>query len=105
MAQTIKDRRRIKISATVDADLLQAVDAFVDTHDGSNRSQVIDEALHLWQKRELDRAMEAQCLAPQSEQEREERAAWRHIQQAATQALFRTWNDTDPLPTERDSQR
>ncbi len=104
MVQSTKDRRRIKISATVDAELLQAVDTFIDTHSGSNRSRIIDEALHLWQKRELDRVMEAQFLAPQSQQEQEERAAWRHIQTAATQALLRSWNDADPMPVNRDSE-
>jgi len=95
MAQPLKAPRRIKISATVDAELLQAVDAFIVRHSGSNRSRVIDEALRLWQQRELDRAMEAQFLAPQSRQEQEERAAWRHIQTAATQAILRSWDAND----------
>jgi metal-responsive CopG/Arc/MetJ family transcriptional regulator len=41
-------RHRVKISATVDPELLDGVDAYIREHPGRDRSKVIDEALMLW---------------------------------------------------------
>lgn len=91
MGRLVAGRRRVKLSATVDAELLEAVDRFVGEHEGTTRSMVIDEALQLWAARERERAMEAQFLAPQSAQEAEDRAAWRRIRRsAAARRLFRS---------------
>jgi Arc/MetJ-type ribon-helix-helix transcriptional regulator len=57
-------RRRVKISATVDPELLDGVDAYIREHPGRDRSKVIDEALMLWLAQEQDRAMEAQFDDP-----------------------------------------
>lgn len=85
-----REGRRAKLSATVDAGLLDAVDRFVAEHADVTRSMVIDEALRLWAARERERAMEAQFLAPPSDREAEERAAWRRIRRAAAaDQLFR----------------
>jgi hypothetical protein len=89
MSRGTQERRRAKFSATVDAELLAAVDQYVQEHDDISRSMVIDEALRLWTARERERAIEEQLLAPQSPQEIEERAAWREIRRAAADRLFR----------------
>ena len=89
MAQQAARRHRVKISATIDAELLQAVDAFVKEHPGFNRSKVLDEALWLWHARQQEIAIEAQHTAPQDDREREEHAAWRRIQAATAQRIFR----------------
>ena len=57
-------RHRVKISATVDPELLDGVDAYIREHPGRDRSKVIDEALLLWLAQEQDRAMEAQFDDP-----------------------------------------
>lgn len=57
-------RRRVKISATLDPELLDGVDAYISAHPGVDRSSVIDEALRLWLAEEQDRAMEAQFDGP-----------------------------------------
>lgn len=44
--------QRVKITVTLDADLLQAVDAFVADHPGLDRSNVLDQALLLWNARQ-----------------------------------------------------
>ncbi|MBI4491274.1 MAG: hypothetical protein HY690_00570 [Chloroflexi bacterium] len=80
--------RRVKISATVDSELLHVVDDYVSQHQGLDRSKVIDEALALWYAREQERAMRAQFEAPQSPVEREERVAWRKLQAAAVERIF-----------------
>ena len=89
MAAKVSERHRVKISATVDPQLLRAVDAFVEEHSGFDRSKIIDEALRLWYAREQERAMEEQYAALPSPEEQEERAAWREVQAAAAEHLFR----------------
>ncbi len=84
-----REGRRVKLSVTLSAELLRAVDAFVKEHAGYNRSKVLDDALCLWYARQQEQAIEAQHRAPQDDREREEHAAWRRIQAAAAERIFR----------------
>jgi hypothetical protein len=88
MGQRALDRRRAKISVTVDRDLLHSVDAYIEQHSQADRSKIIDEALWLWYAREQTRAMEEQFKAEPSQEELEEREAWRRIQAAAAERIF-----------------
>ncbi|MBI3977558.1 MAG: hypothetical protein HY331_05160 [Chloroflexi bacterium] len=88
MAQHATERRRAKVSVTVDPDLLRAVDEFVQHHSGSDRSKVFDEALALWYAQRQTAAMEEQFAAPRSAEELQELAAWRRIQSAAAGRVF-----------------
>ena len=88
MADSAIDQRRVKISLTIDPVLLQAVDAFVAQHPTSNRSRVIDDALRLWQGRQLEQALEAQYAEPLTAEQEREMAAWRHIRRAAAQRIL-----------------
>lgn len=81
-------RRRPKISATINPQLLRAVDAFVDTHPEYDRSMVVDEALSLWYARQQEEAMEAQ-FAEGSGVDPEEWEAWRAIRDAAAAQRMR----------------
>jgi Arc/MetJ-type ribon-helix-helix transcriptional regulator len=76
-------RRRPKITATLDPDLLAAVDAHVAAHPELDRSAVIDQALRLWRAQELERAMQAQFEAPDGV-DPTERQAWDKVRRAAT---------------------
>jgi len=88
MPEEAPARYRVKISATVDPDLLAEVDRFVRESPRYSRSRVIDDALHLWRRNELDRQMAAQYEAPLSDAEQDEMADWRRIRRAAaTKAL------------------
>jgi Arc/MetJ-type ribon-helix-helix transcriptional regulator len=75
-------RRRPKITATLDPDLLASVDAYVAAHPDLDRSAVIDEALRLWRARELELAMEAQFASPDGV-DPNERQAWDQFRRAA----------------------
>ena len=88
MAASAIDQRRVKISLTIDPVLLQAIDAFVAEHPASNRSRVIEDALRLWQGRQLEQALEAQYAEPLTEEQEREMAAWRHIRRAAAQRIL-----------------
>jgi hypothetical protein len=81
-------RRRVKISATIDPDLLRVVDAYVAEHPDTGRSKVIDEALSLWHARQQEAAMRAQ-FEDESGVDPEEWEAWRALRDAATARRLR----------------
>lgn len=87
MKQHTTERQRVKVSVTVDPRLLAAVDAFVATHSGFDRSKVLDEALLLWYARQQEQAMEAQYAAPDAGVAAEQ-AEWREIRQTAAARRF-----------------
>jgi Arc/MetJ-type ribon-helix-helix transcriptional regulator len=72
---------RVKVSVTVDPTLLRAVDDFVESHQGTDRSKVIDQALGLWSATQQDAAMEVQFST--SDESQSEREAWRTVRRAA----------------------
>lgn len=82
----VAQRHRVKISATLDPELVAGVDAYVRKHPDTDRSKIIDEALWLWFAREQDRAMEEQYA--EDDRPEEEVAAWRAIQDAAARRIF-----------------
>jgi metal-responsive CopG/Arc/MetJ family transcriptional regulator len=73
---------RPKVSVTLDPELLGAVDAFVQSHPGQDRSKVIDQALQHWYARLQDIAIEAQYQEP-SKSELREYEVWKSIRRAA----------------------
>ena len=82
MGRTAANRRRPKIAATVDPDLLKAVDVWLRAHPGSDRSKVIDAALRLWHARVQEQAIEEQFALP-DDVAPAEGEAWRAIRAAA----------------------
>ncbi|MDP2937281.1 MAG: ribbon-helix-helix domain-containing protein [Dehalococcoidia bacterium] len=78
MAQRIKPR----ITVTVDPDMLEEVDTYIQEHAGTDRSQIVDEALRCWYAYVLHEALVRQHSAPKSPEEREERAVWKRIRAA-----------------------
>lgn len=84
-----RSARRVKVGATLDPELVAAVDRYVEEHPGRDRSGVIDEALRLWYARRQDKAMERQFTAPRSRREIAERQAWKSIQAEAAELVFR----------------
>jgi metal-responsive CopG/Arc/MetJ family transcriptional regulator len=79
-------RHRVKISATIDPDLLASVDAYVRQQPDRDRSRVIDEALWLWLGREQDRAMIEQYAV--DDVPPHERRAWNAVRDAAAHEIF-----------------
>jgi metal-responsive CopG/Arc/MetJ family transcriptional regulator len=81
---------RVKVSVTLDPELLEAVDGFVQGHPGQDRSKVIDQALHQWYGRQQEIAMEAQYAQPEGTIASEQ-TTWRAIRRtAAARRLSRT---------------
>jgi len=76
-------RRRVKVGTTLDPELVGAVDTYIAAHPGTDRSEVLDEALRLWCERQQELAMERQFSAPVSKEEIAERSSWRRLRTAA----------------------
>jgi Arc/MetJ-type ribon-helix-helix transcriptional regulator len=89
MADQTAERYRVKISATLDPSLLQAVDRFVRESPHYSRSRVIEDALQLWLKQQLERQMAAQYDVRPSDTTPDESADWRHIRRAAATRSLR----------------
>jgi hypothetical protein len=89
MANVPDPHRRVELSTTIDADLLDEVDRFVAEHPGASRQSVLDEALRLWAAQRRARAIEAQHSGEADDQDAAEQAAWREIRRAAAARLFR----------------
>lgn len=80
------ERQRVKVSATLDPELLAVVDQYVADHPELDRSKVLDEAIALWYARQQERAMEAQFA--EDDVDPEEWAAWCAIRDAAAARVF-----------------
>jgi hypothetical protein len=70
------------VTATLDPDLLAAVDAYLVRYPGLDRSAILDDALRLWRARELERAMEAQFTESDG-RPAEERQGWESLRREA----------------------
>jgi Arc/MetJ-type ribon-helix-helix transcriptional regulator len=81
------NRKRVKVGATLDPELISAVDAYVTGNPGTDRSAVIDDALRLWHEREQERAMERQLREDASRYDAD-RAAWKRVRQSAARRKF-----------------
>lgn len=76
------DRRRAKISITLDPALLTAVDLYVRSQPDLDRSKVMEAALHHWYRTRQDEAMTDQFSGPEPV-ESGERQTWRRVRRAA----------------------
>jgi metal-responsive CopG/Arc/MetJ family transcriptional regulator len=75
-------RTRPRITITVDPAMLEEVDAYVEQHEGTDRSKVVDEALRAWHAQIIHEALVKQHATPKSSEEIAERAAWKRIRAA-----------------------
>lgn len=90
MLHTSTATRRVKVSVTVDPELLYQVDSFIKSHPALDRSKIFDEALYLWYARRQEEAMEEQYAQVPMTEEVKEIAAWRRIQAAAAERIVRS---------------
>jgi len=75
-------RTGVGMTVTVDPDVLEAIDAYIEQHAGLDRSQVVDEALRAWYMGVIHESLVRQHAAPRSVEEQNERAAWKRIRAA-----------------------
>jgi metal-responsive CopG/Arc/MetJ family transcriptional regulator len=87
------ERRRAKISVTVDRGLLRAVDSFVEHHEGLDRSKIIDQALLDWYAARQNEAMIEQYAGSATSEEDAEHAGWARIRDAAVADMLTRAHD------------
>jgi metal-responsive CopG/Arc/MetJ family transcriptional regulator len=88
-------RNRPRITVTIDPGMLEEVDAYIQAHNGIDRSQVIDEALRCWYAHQIREALIEQHSADRSSEESEERLAWRRVRAAAVSRLERKYDEAE----------
>jgi Arc/MetJ-type ribon-helix-helix transcriptional regulator len=81
---------RIKVSLSLDPLLVRDVDAYVEAHEDTDRSKVVDEALQLWAAVQQRSAMEIQ-FADDGDTDPVELEAWHSVRrESARRRLRRT---------------
>jgi len=81
---------RMKVSLSLDPLLVRDVDAYVEAHENTDRSKVVDEALQLWAAAQQRSAMELQ-FADEHETDPGELEAWQMVRrESARRRLRRT---------------
>ncbi len=88
-------RNRPRITVTVDPDMLDEVDEYIQSHQGTDRSQVVDEALRCWYAHQLREALIRQHSAECSSEELAERLAWRRIREAQVSRLEQKYRENE----------
>ncbi|TMC47649.1 MAG: hypothetical protein E6J14_14880 [Chloroflexi bacterium] len=73
---------RVKVSLSLDPLLIRDVDAYVEMHEDSDRSKVVDEALQLWSAAQQRSAMELQ-FADEGEADPAELDDWRKVRRGS----------------------
>lgn len=84
---------KIKVTATMDPDLVQAIDEYIKQIKSLSRSQLIEDVLRQWYLKQKQREMESQIeqyYLALSESEREEDRQWVQI---AAQGAHQLWQD------------
>ena len=85
-------RRRLKVSVTLDPDLLDAVDSYAQRHAGMDRSKVMDAALTHWYATRQEAEMIEQFTGAEATEVEAERQAWKRIRGAAARRTVRPTN-------------
>jgi len=84
---------KIKVTTSLDANLVKAIDNFLETSRSRSRSQLIEDILMNWykenKKQEIERQIEKYYLS-MSDEEREEDQQWCEI---ASQSYRHLWED------------
>ena len=84
---------KVKVTASLDAELVKAIDESVKNLNARSRSQLIEDILRTWHKEQKMRELESQVeeyYLSLSNEEREEERQWDEI---AAQSAHHLWKD------------
>ena len=93
MASKISSSVKVKVTASLDAELVKAIDEFLKKSRDRSRSQLIEDVLRKWQKEQKRQEIESQIekyYLSLSKKEREEDRTWGEI---ATQSANALWEE------------
>lgn len=83
MAIQTADDRRVKVSLSLDAAMVDYLDSYAAAHPSLNRSRVVEAAVQEFRQRQLEADLEAQYAEPEPEEIQRELEDWRHIRRSA----------------------
>jgi metal-responsive CopG/Arc/MetJ family transcriptional regulator len=93
MASKTSSSLKVKVTASLDAELIENIDEFLKESRDRSRSQLIEEALRMWQQEQKRQEIESQVeeyYLSLSSKEREEDRDWSEI---ATQSARHLWEE------------
>ncbi len=93
MASKTSSSLKVKVTASLDAELIENIDEFLKKSGDRSRSQLIEEALRMWQQEQKRQEIESQIeeyYLSLSNKEREEDRDWSEI---ATQSARHLWEE------------
>jgi len=85
--------RKVKVTASLDAELVKAIDEFLKESKDRSRSQLIEDILRKWQKEQKRQELESQIeeyYLSLSNEEREEDRQWSKI---AAKSAHHLWKE------------
>lgn len=85
------NQKKVKVTISVDAELLHTVDAYVEEVKGAglSRSSVVEQALHLW-KQQMRDEFDARYYAENAEALKKDGQSWSAV---TTAAAKHTWTE------------
>jgi len=93
MDSNVSSSAKVKVTASLDAELVRAIDEFLKEAKAGSRSQLIEDALRKWhydkKKRELESQIERYYLSLTHEEQAEDRQ-WNKI---AAQSAHHLWEE------------
>ena len=93
MPSKICSSAKVKVTASLDAELVKSIDEFLKESGDRSRSQLIEDALRKWQKEQKRQEIESQIeeyYLSLSDKEREEDRDWDEI---ATRSAHHVWEE------------
>ena len=84
---------KVKVTASLDAELVKAIDEFLKESRDRSRSQLIEDALRKWQKEQKRQEIESQVEEYYLSMSKEERAEDRNWSEIATQSARHLWEE------------
>jgi len=85
--------KKVKVTTSLNAELVKAIDGFLQESEARSRSQLIEDILHAWHKEQKKREIEGQIeeyYLSLSSEEREEDRQWSKI---ANKSAKHLWED------------
>ncbi len=93
MASKTSSSVKVKVTASLDAELVKAIDEFLKESKDRSRSQLIEDALRKWQKEQKRQEIECQVEEYYLSLSKEEQAEDRNWSEIATQTARHLWEE------------
>ena len=93
MDSSVSSSAKVKVTASLDAELVKAIDEFLEEAKTGSRSQLIEAALRKWHNDQKKRELESQIERYYLSLSNEEREKDRHWCEIAAQSAHHLWEE------------